>query len=126
MFNQMVSLWKDGDHKQFLVARLVAMTWCKGYREDLTVNHIDGNPLNNKADNLEWVTMSENTRHAFRTGLNPLAKKVTLTKDGEMFDFYSMSEASKFLGRKNDSYLSTAIKHGTKIYSVNGDVYGLV
>lgn len=126
-YNAMVSLWKDGKRKQLLVARLVAMTWCEGYKADLTVNHIDGNPLNNSADNLEWVTLSENSRHAFRTGLNPGAKKVTLINgDGKTLDFYSMSEASRFLGRKNDSYLSTAIKHGTRIYSVNGDVYGLV
>ena len=125
-FNQMVSLWKDGKFKQLLVARLVAMTWCEGYKEDLTVNHIDGNPLNNKAENLEWVTQSENMRHAFRTGLNPGAKKVTLiNKDGKTFDFYSMTEASRFLGRK-PGYLSIAIGHRTRIYSSDGDVYGLV
>lgn len=125
-FNQMISLWKDGAYKQLLVPRLVAMTWCEGYKEDLTVNHKDGNPLNNKAENLEWVTTSENMKHAYRTGLNPSAKRVTLVnKDGVRFDFYSMSEASRFLGRK-PGYLTIAIGHGTKIYSINGDVYGLV
>ena len=124
--NEMVSLWKDGKFKQLLVPRLVAMTWCEGYREDLTVNHKDGNPLNNKAENLEWVTLSENSKHAYRTGLNPGARQVILeNSNGEKFEFYSMSEASRFLGHQ-PYYLSTAIKHGTRIYSINGDVYGLV
>ncbi len=64
-----VSLWKDGKEKTWLVARLVAMTWCEGYKEGLTVNHINGNTIDNRAENLEWITRSENIRHAFNTGL---------------------------------------------------------
>lgn len=124
--SSMVTLWKNGEHKQLLVARLVASTWCKGYEDGLTVNHIDGNPLNNCAGNLEWVTINENIKHSYKIGLRRNANPCVLKdKEGNTFEFYSMSEASRFLGRKNASYLSTAIKHGTKIYSVSGEAYGL-
>jgi len=52
------------------VARLVAMAWhAETYGQDLQVNHIDGNPMNNHADNLEWVTARENYDHALKLDL---------------------------------------------------------
>lgn len=55
--------------KRFFVHRLVASCFCDGYEEGLIVNHKDGNKLNNCAENLEWVTHSENDMHAFKHGL---------------------------------------------------------
>lgn len=41
----------------------------------LDVNHLDGNKGNNKLNNLQWATRSENVRHAFKNGLNPKGLK---------------------------------------------------
>lgn len=60
-----ISVWdKDaGFARPFFVHRLVAYQYCGLNLEDikgLVVNHIDGNPHNNHAQNLEWVTQQEN------------------------------------------------------------------
>ena len=55
--------------KRFFIHRLVALHFCDGYQKDLVVNHKDGNKMNNKAENLEWVSRSENDLHAFKNNL---------------------------------------------------------
>jgi hypothetical protein len=55
--------------KRFFVHRLVAYHFVDGYNKNLIVNHKDGNKQNNIADNLEWITHSENDKHAFKHNL---------------------------------------------------------
>jgi hypothetical protein len=117
-----VELWKNGKHKTYLVARLVALAWCPGYFDGATVNHIDGNPQNNNANNLEWVSLKENISKGFDAGLYP-CKKVTLYIDGMPMKFRSCSEASKAINRSK-SYVSTAIYNNRKIVGNGVNVTG--
>ena len=119
-----VCLWKDGKEKTFLVSRLVAMSFIPAPYDKLTVNHIDGNPSNNRVDNLEWCTRKENIQHAFETGLQKNSQKpVVLTStDGHELRFASMSEASRYLER-NTGYVSCAISRGNYCHDKCGVMY---
>ncbi|MCO1396383.1 NUMOD4 motif-containing HNH endonuclease [Burkholderia cenocepacia] len=57
--------YKVHARRAVLVHRLVAMAFCSGYAIGLEVNHKNGNRLDNRADNLEWVTPSENIKHSY-------------------------------------------------------------
>lgn len=60
----------DGSKKTFRLHRLVLMAFQPVENmQNLEVNHKDGNKMNNKLENLEWCTPSENQKHAFQTGL---------------------------------------------------------
>ena len=71
----------NGGQETVFVHRLVARAFCDGFEDGLVVNHKDGNKLNNNADNLEWVTASENVQHAHDTGLCASARNVAVGKD---------------------------------------------
>lgn len=65
----LVGLRKEGKQKFISVHRIVASAFIPNIENKKQVNHIDGNKLNNKVNNLEWVTASENIKHAYKTGL---------------------------------------------------------
>ncbi|MCM1217913.1 MAG: HNH endonuclease [Lachnospiraceae bacterium] len=65
----------DGTRKCFKVHRLVMNTFCPiENSEELQVNHINGHKDDNRLENLEWCTRSENLIHAFKTGLEERPK----------------------------------------------------
>lgn len=64
-----VALFKEGKKKHFRIHRLVAEGFVLNTKGKPFVNHIDGNKLNNHYSNLEWVTNSENTQHAYDNNL---------------------------------------------------------
>lgn len=65
----------SGKKRTFRLHRLVMIAFSPiENMDEFEVNHKDGNKLNNKLDNLEWCTSSENQLHAFKTGLQKARK----------------------------------------------------
>lgn len=86
--------------KQIPVHRLVATAFCVKGVNDTEVNHLDGNKMNNAADNLEWCTRSENQKHAIENHLQPKATntykgKFTAEQRQEIKDLWDLGECSK-------------------------------
>lgn len=121
-----VTLWKNGIPKDYLLARLVCGTWHENFiNTGMTVNHIDGNRLNNSASNLEWLTRGDNIRHGFNTGLyNSVRKGVELVdrETGARLQFNSMADASRAIGR-NNGYVSLCVQRGCIAAGIGGQQY---
>jgi hypothetical protein len=73
-----VGLWKGNIYKRKSIHRLVGEAFIPNPEMKPTINHIDGNKLNNYYLNLEWATYGENNQHAIDNGLISRRKGVEI------------------------------------------------
>lgn len=104
-----VGLCKDNKVKHFTVHRLVAMAFIPLLDNCNVVNHKDGNKLNNDVNNLEWTTVSGNTKHCFNTNQEFRNQVLTNAKKGAETTSKSIAVylGDVFVGRYN-SIIETA------------------
>ena len=91
--------YATGKRTKFYVHRLVAMLFIEWHDvgDGYTVNHKDGNKDNNDYRNLEWVTVSDNIRHAMDNNLNNSRRRVIqYDMNNNILEVYSsISDAAK-------------------------------
>lgn len=77
-----VRLSKNNRPRTQVVHRIVAKAFIENPESKPQVNHINGVKDDNRVDNLEWCTQSENMLHAYRIGLQfPSEKQKRVTSE---------------------------------------------
>lgn len=100
------ALNKDSKRKMAYVHIIVANTFIDNPFDLKTVNHKDGNKLNNSIENLEWNSYSENNTHSYRElhrsiadeGATPKTVYIIDTVEKKLQYYSSITETSKVIG----------------------------
>ena len=87
----------EGKYKAYRVHRLVATEFVPNKNNYPVVNHLDENPLNNRADNLEWTTYRGNIEYSLKR--HP-SHKIDVSLFEKIKDEYRSGKTMKQISRE--------------------------
>jgi hypothetical protein len=93
-----VDLYKNSKRETKYLHRIIAETFISNPNNFPCINHKNGIKTDNRIDNLEWCSYSENNKHAYSLGLKTNCKQIKqidIKTNKTIKTFYSMNEASR-------------------------------
>lgn len=106
-----IDLWKNNKSRNYALHRLVANNFIPNLENKPTVDHIDGNRLNNDISNLRWATYSEQNSRFNTFGVRSEKIKV-INVNGEELIFNRIKDVAEHFNC-NISNISQMLKKGT-------------
>lgn len=122
-----VNLYGEDVSKTEYVHRVIAKTFIGEPPPGHQVNHKDGNKLNNRADNLEWVVPKKNMKHALDTGLFHKRRCMVTVLAMQMADALGSEhplskKLAKFVRSRRESIRATCERMKSKPEATNDPV----
>lgn len=117
-----ICLSNNKDKKHFFIHRIIAQSFIPNPMNKMQVNHIDGVKTNNSIDNLEWVTNSENQKHAYKNNLNSVSelqkKRTSKAKSSSVID----TESNTIYSSIREAFKTVSIPYSTLCTMLRGEM----